>query len=59
MGKLKFLKEIIKMDKDVSRNPELKTKMEEWIITNYGNVSWKNLSVKDIKKTIEHYKAIK
>lgn len=59
MGKLKFLKEIIKMDKDVSSNPELKEKMETWIKENYGTVKWKNLTVRDIKKTIEHYKEIR
>lgn len=59
MGKLKLLKEIIKMDKDVSSNPELKIKMEEWIENKYGTIKWKNLNVIDIKKTIEHYKEIK
>jgi len=56
MGKLKLLKEIIKMDKDVSSNPELKIKMEEWIENKYGTIKWKNLNVIDIKKTLEHYK---
>jgi len=59
MGKLKLLKEIIKMDKDVSSNPELKKEMEAWIEQNYGTIKWKNLNVRDIKKTIEHYKAIR
>jgi len=59
MGKLKLLKEIIKMDKDVSSNPELKIKMEEWIENKYGTIKWKNLNVIDIKKTLEHYKEIK
>jgi len=59
MGKLKLLKEIMKMDKDVSRNPELKTRMEKWIVEKYGTVKWKNLNIHDIKKALEYYKEIK
>jgi len=58
MSKFKLLKQLYKMEKVVSKHPELKAEMENWIQNNYGTTSWKDLTVDDITKTIEHYKKI-
>jgi len=46
------------MEKVVSKHPELKAEMENWIQNNYVTTSWKDLTVDDITKTIENYKKI-
>jgi len=59
MGKLKLLRQLYKMEKNVEKNPKLKSKMEKWILKNYGKIKWNEMTLEDIHKTLSFYESIK